>query len=99
VRKWSVFDYVNPTLLSKVTVANVIAMGSRSTGLFVTTDDEVYSVGSDFYGCLGIGNSTNNNQQGGGGGRDHQGHWSPHAERVSELCGKKVIGMFIKNTL
>ncbi len=51
--KWSLFSLLDPDFLSTVRLACVFGQGNE--GLMVTRSDEVYAVGSNKEGCLGVG--------------------------------------------
>lgn len=55
VVKWSIFCLGNSELMSQVKFAIVFGT-SGNEALFVTKSDEVYGIGTNCSGCLGLGN-------------------------------------------
>lgn len=74
ITKWPIFSLLEPDFLEKVTKACVYG-SSGNEALMVTSEDEVYAVGSNCSTCLGLG--------------DCQSTLQPR--KVEHLCGKKVI--------
>lgn len=74
LRKWDIFTSVDDKLLENIRLA--YAFGEL--GFLVTTEDIVYSLGSNRQGCLGIGDSTVT--------------CSVQPVKVDAVCGQCVIG-------
>ncbi|XP_026279379.1 RCC1 and BTB domain-containing protein 1 isoform X1 [Frankliniella occidentalis] len=71
--RWKVFSLLSPALRQKVRLACVFGTHGNEA-LLVTIDDEVYALGSNGHGCLGLGNQ--------------QGTLFPQC--VEQLCGKGI---------
>ena len=55
VDKWPIFSLLDAEFLSSVQIACVFG-SSGNEALIITNEDEVYVLGSNCSGCLGIGN-------------------------------------------
>lgn len=71
---WPFMNLVEPELRSKVKLVHVFSQ-SASEMIFTTNEDEVYSMGTNTSGCLGVG--------------DTQGSLVPR--RIDDLKGKKIV--------
>lgn len=56
IGKWPLFSLLSPEFLASVKFACVFG-NSGNEALVVTKDDDVYSLGSNCSGCLGLGKS------------------------------------------
>nr|XP_006817818.1 PREDICTED: RCC1 and BTB domain-containing protein 1-like [Saccoglossus kowalevskii] len=71
--KWSIFSLLDSQLIQSIKLACVFG-SSANEAIFVTTDDEVFAIGTNCSGCLGLG--------------DVQSTLQP--KRIEQLCGKNV---------
>uniref|UniRef100_A0A1B6FAI1 BTB domain-containing protein n=1 Tax=Cuerna arida TaxID=1464854 RepID=A0A1B6FAI1_9HEMI len=73
--KWNIFSLLEATFMARVkTVCVYGSLGNEA--LLITRDDEVYAIGPNTAGCLGLGNL--------------QSTLTP--KKVEVLCGKNVVG-------
>jgi hypothetical protein len=80
LRQWEAFKNVDIQFLSSVKLAHP-ARNERDYGFFVTSNDEVYAVGDNFNGILGIGTD--------------QPKYSAKVVKIDALCQKSVIGKLL----
>lgn len=78
ISKWSIFSALDPKFVVKFKLVCVFG-SSGNEALIVSQDDQVYSLGSNCSGCLGLG--------------DTVGVLEPKI--VEELCGKNIKGKFV----
>ena len=71
--RWSIFSLVSPELISEIKFATVFG-SSGNEAIFVTKNDDVYALGTNCSGCLGLGDATN----------------CLKPKKIDILCGKKV---------
>lgn len=77
VNKWTIFSLLDSSFVSKIQMAYVFGnLGNEA--LIVTRDDEVFAMGSNCAGCLGVG--------------DLQNVLHPKKIGLDTLSGKKVVG-------
>ncbi|XP_069687800.1 RCC1 and BTB domain-containing protein 1-like [Periplaneta americana] len=75
LKKWTIFSLLEPEFISKIKMACVYGnLGNEA--IMVTKDDEVYAIGSNAAGCLGLG--------------DLQSTLFP--KKVEALCNKSIKG-------
>ncbi|XP_046991008.1 RCC1 and BTB domain-containing protein 1-like isoform X1 [Schistocerca americana] len=75
LRKWAIFSLLEPRFVSKIKIACVFG-NSGNEALIVTEDDNVYALGSNSAGCLGL--------------ECHDSTLFP--KKVKALCHKRVEG-------
>lgn len=73
VDKWTVFSLLEQEFLERVKLACVFG-SSGNEALILTDDDQVFAIGSNCSGCLGVGDTVSGLEP----------------RRVDILCGKKV---------
>ncbi|XP_061683885.1 RCC1 and BTB domain-containing protein 2 isoform X1 [Syngnathoides biaculeatus] len=76
VGKWPVFAFLPPEELGLIRQACVFGSGA-SEALYVTVNDEVFGLGTNYSSCLGLG--------------DLQSTIEPR--RIDILCGKKIVSL------
>jgi len=75
IKKWNIFSLLEPEFIVDIKLACVFGLAGNEA-LLVMKNDDVYALGSNVNGCLGLG--------------DHPNTLMP--QKVATLCGKGVIG-------
>ncbi|KAH3708324.1 RCC1 and BTB domain-containing protein 1-like isoform X2 [Dreissena polymorpha] len=74
VTKWPIFSLLDPNEATKI--AKICVFGSSGNeAIYITSSDDVYAIGSNCSGCLGLGDS----------------HSSLEPRRIDSLCRKRIV--------